>query len=471
MIRFVAVIPVLFLALDAFAQGPVSISPMVSFDYGKPLFINRSGTLNPFGIAPTGNSSAFSYGLGAELQMPEIFSRQIGLDGRIQYIYSTGSFIFDAPKYSISGIDRKLLFEANASWNFQPFQINIGPWFSQAISRSVYENDPNGVRIASGDTTASDKTHLGIAAGLAWKIPGLTIVPEINSHLDLTELRNAGANALSIGISLSYSPHSTVDSVPSEQGSERVETRSTPVVPSRVRFLVDRSEIMRSVPLERVEMRVKQYSMVDSANTSPRVTQWVLESYHLPQIGVKCEVDRDAAGELTMMKDDQNLAEFSIPKAGTGALTFDTTFDLEEASVWRDALSKLNINESNTVIAQLQTFNSSGSQITQDTLILPPVDTNHIVRTIVKKQFRFFLTDRYSEFESGPAMLDLLVGRMKTLLDSNVLITISGPRNARSARHQELMKRLISGLGVNSAIIRNDDGSEISGGLLVVFDL
>jgi hypothetical protein len=475
-IRLFASLPLLFFAVTAFAQERIAVSPLVSFDFGSPLFINRAqGVLSPFPGTVTGNSLSESFGTGAQFSMPEIISGSkgpIGLTGLIEGIYSRGYFYFNG--YSVSGIDRKILLELSALWNIQPFSIRAGPWISQTISRNVYENNPNGIRIAAGDSIASGATHFGISAGIGYDIPDFPIRPEINTHLDLTEVGDAGFNAFTVGISLSYSfdggvarasaRSQTIDS------EHRTEVRAT-LVPSRVRFLVNRSEIMHTVPLERVEQRVKEYRMVDSANAAPRVSQWVLESYRLPQISALCEVDRDANAELHLITGNRNRASFSIPSTGFAGLTFDTAFDLEKSLSWQAALSLMNINEGNRVIAELQTMHSSGIDTACDTLFLPPVDTTGAIQTIVKKQFRFHLSDRFSEYEGGKETLDLLLGRIKALLDSNVRISISEQRNQSSAKHLDLKRKLLDALGTSARNVREEESVDVTDGFLVIIDL
>jgi hypothetical protein len=66
MLRRVLSLSLLCFALPAFAQQTFHISPIVSFDYGSPLFINRQpGIFNHSSATDTGVSSSFSYGLGA----------------------------------------------------------------------------------------------------------------------------------------------------------------------------------------------------------------------------------------------------------------------------------------------------------------------------------------------------------------------------------------------------------------------
>jgi hypothetical protein len=438
----------LFFALATNAQQSVSISPLASFDFGSPLFINRAaGVLNPFGIAPNGSSSNESYGIGAHVAIPDFVGR-IGLVGQLEGVYNTGEFTFASQAYTVSGIDRKLLLEIGALWDVQSFAIRAGPWVSQSISRNVYENAPNGIQIASGDSIASNKTHFGVSAGIALHIADFPFQPEINTHLDLTELSEAGVNAWSVGISLTYNFEKNQVSIQPE--SERLETRSTPVVPAiipRVRFLVNGSEANANPPIERIETRVKQYAMVDSPNVPPRVTQWVEESYHLPHLALSCEFDRHSAGYLMILKDSLRLMEKYFEGSSNADASSDTILDLEKDVAWNAVLSHLNTGESNRLIAELRT-NREQLFSYNDTLVLPPADTSRSVLATVKKQTRFVLSDNFSAIEGGQESLDLLLGKMRELLDSNTSVTIlQSQKNQSPVTHTELLDKLEDTLG------------------------
>ncbi len=448
MIRRLLSLSFLFFALATNAQQSVSISPLASFDFGSPLFINRAvGVLNPFGIAPNGSSSSESYGIGAHVAIPDFVGR-IGLVGQLEGVYNTGEFTFASQAYTVSGIDRKLLLEIGALWDVQSFAIRAGPWVSQSISRNVYENAPNGIQIASGDSIASNKTHFGVSAGIALHIADFPFQPEINTHLDLTELSEAGVNAWSVGISLTYNFEKNQVSIQPE--SERDEIHSTPVAQAiipRVRFLVNGSEANGNPPLERIETRVKQYAMIDSANTPPRVRQWVEESYHLPYLALSLRLDRNAAAYLMILKDSLRLMDKyfeGIPNADTSS---DTILDLEKDVAWNAVLSHLNTGESNRLIAELRTDRNELFSY-NDTLVLPPVDTSRSVLTRVKKESRFVLSDNFNAIVGGKESLDLLLGKMKELIDSNTSITIlQSPKATSSATRNALLNTLQDALG------------------------
>lgn len=448
MIRHLLFFHILLFALAANAQQSVSISPLASFDFGSPLFINRTaGVLNPFGISSAGNSSSESYGLGIQASIPDL-TGHIGLIGRLEGIYNTGSFTFTSQPYTVSGIDRKLLLEASICLDVQPFAIRAGPWISQSILRSVYENDPNGILIASGDSIASNATHVGISAGIAWQIPDFPLQPELNTHLDLTELASAGLNAWSVGVSLSY-VFGTASAVPVPSTSisnvTPIRKQADTLVVPRVMFLANGSMAHGNPPLERVETHVKQYAMVDSNNAPPVVTQWVEESYHLPHLALECRFDRHDAGYLMVLKDSVRLIEKSF--SVTSKLGEDTTIELDQDPAWQNVLVRLNTGEANKLVAELRT-NGEQLEVARDTLILPPADSSLVSQTIVKRQERFVVSDHYWSFQGGNESLQLILGKISSLLDSNKRITIIESKNGENTiQRSDLLSQLKATLG------------------------
>ena len=466
MIRILIPLLILFFALAANAQEAITISPIVSFDFGSPLFINRSpGVLNSFSGTATGTSSSESYGVGAQISIPDLIGR-IGLVGQLEGVYNSGKFQFTSRPYTVSGIDRKLVLELGALWNVQPFAIRAGPWVSQSISRNVYENDPNGIQIASGNGIVSNATHVGLSAGIAWHIPSFPLQPELNSHLDLWELSQAGVNAWSVGISLTYhfgvNRASPTMLVSTRSEPERVETRSTPVpivITPRVRFLVNGSEANGNPPLERVETRVKEYAMVDSPNVAPRVTQWAEESYRLPHLSLLCRFNRRSAGYLMILKDSLRLMEKYFGGIAKNDGYSDTTINLEADDSWNTILNHLNTNESNRLIAELRT-NREQLSLFSDTLLLPPVDTTRAVETSVKKEARFVLSDDYNNFAGGQTSLELLLDKIRSLRDSVTSITvIESPLLLNSPKHDALVARIRDVLGTAWTGVRREVNS------------
>ena len=461
-----------FFAIAANAQ--VSISPVASFDFGSPLFINRAqGVLNPFSGTATGTSSSESYGIGAQVAIAGIIG-SIGLMGQLEGVYNTGRLNFNSPPYTVSGIDRKLLLEVGAVWNSHPIIARFGPWLSQSISSDVYENDPNGNDITPSNAKSA-ATHYGLSGGLAWQIPDFPLRPEINTHLDLTELSDAGVNAFSVGITLSYlfgmngrsevpSSLNSKDSTP----SSFILHPSSFILPHRVRFLVNGSEAHGNPPLERVETYVKQYAMVDSDNAPPRVTQWVEESYHLPHLSLSSQFDRHYAGYLMVLKDSVRLIEKTFSAIPSRAHGEDTIIELDKDSAWKNVLVRLNTGVSNELVAELRTSDDQLA-VARDTLVLPPADTSRTAKTIVKRQFRFVLSDNYRNFSGGSESLDLLLGKIMALLDSTNDITIMEPERQSSKPAGIALEQRIKEI-LGSRKVRHITSAGAQEALIVVLD-
>lgn len=476
MIRNLLILPFLLFAAAASAQQAIQISEIVSFDYGSPLFINRApGVLDPFGGTVTATSSASeSYGIGAEFGISPFPIRAIGLIGRIEGVYTTGHF--DDANFSISGIDRKLLLELSASYNAQPFLLRAGPWISQSLSTSISE-------IASGTNItpanpASNSTHLGFSAGIAWEIPNFPLQPEVNTHLDVSQFPVAGSNAWSVGLSLVYnfgtSEHH-VDSVPTVPKPspfiphlfDKLTAGSSSFPSASVKFLVNDSEAQGSPPLVRVETRVKNYAMIDSANTAPRVTQWIDESYHLPHIALSCVFLRRTGANLMLFKDSLRLIEKTFPGNAGEVRNMDTVLDLDRDSAWQNILAHLNTGEENQLIAELRT----NSETLRDTLVLPPADTTRANKTIVQHEFRFVLSEYYDRYKGGTESLNLLLARMKELLDSATTIQIleaAGEPNL--TRHVSLENKLADVFGNRWNDMQRAASADVRKGFVVVME-
>ncbi|HET6401491.1 MAG TPA: hypothetical protein VFH95_08845 [Candidatus Kapabacteria bacterium] len=463
MIRRLLPISLLLFALSAKAQ-PVVISPIVSFDYGSPLFINRApGVLNPLPGNLSGSSSGASYGLGGQITLPIVGS--LGLMGGMEAVYSTGSFASSA--ISISGNDFKLLMEAAAEWESSQFAVSAGPWISQRFAGGhVLEQDSNGTNITPSNAMSS-ATHLGLFAGLICNIHNFPLRPELNTHLDFTELPQAGVNAWSFGLSLAFV----------FGRNEKIETPSNPtVLPppfiphassflASVKFLVNGSPSQGSPPLERVETRIKDYRMVDSANAAPRITQWDEESYHLPHLALHYLFLRRNGANLMLFKDSLRLLEKIFPGTTDSVGGIDTVLDLEQDSAWQTILTHLNTGENNRLIAELLT----NSEVIRDTLVLPPADTSRAAKTIVKQEFRFELSDNFNRYTGGREALDLLLARMKELLDSvNTIRIQEGTSEQNSAGHAALEKKIEAVLGNRESL--RAASADVSGGCVVVME-
>ncbi len=452
----------LFFALSAKGQETPAISPIITFDYGSPLFINRAaGVFNHSSVPDTGISSAFSYGLGMRGAIG--LSGPIGLLGRVSGIYSTGQFNSSlGGGDTVSGHEWKLLAEALLDWKPSAISLRAGPWLSARIAGTILANHP-GSFFASAQ---SPSIHYGLAAGLAWDITHFPIEPELTTHIDLTELSEAGAKAWSVGLSLAYKFGGEEHTLASPKMTQ-AKSWATPPVPASVKFLVNGSPSQGSPPLERVETRIKEYRMIDSANAAPNVSQWIDESYHLPRLAISFTFRRGRGAYLMLFKDSLRLLEKTFPGAADSLSRTDTLLDLDRDSAWQNILAHLNTGENNRLIAELLT----NSKTVRDTLLLPPADTSRAVQTIVRREFRFELSDNYGRYKGGAQSLDLLLGRMKELMDSTNAIRIQegiGDRNptGRAALETKL-KATLGNRWKDVPRVPAVDGRQ---GLLVIMD-
>jgi hypothetical protein len=460
------------LATRALAQ---ELSPIVSFDYGSPLFINRSpNVLDTFPGTASGTSSSESYGLGVQAIGRGWFTTGLDLIGRLQAIYTTGRFSFNTIPYSITGSEVKLLLEGGVHWDITPLALNGGGWISQSIVRSILETNAAGANITPFNA-ASASTHAGLFAGVAWEIPNFPLRPELNTHFDLTQRAVAGSNAWSVGLSLAYlfekigraNAQTVVVPIPA---AVQVPAPTHEFIPARVKFLVNGAESEGAPPLERVEIRVKEYRMIDAPNTPPRVTQWVDESYHLPHLAITCSFDRHVGSYLMVLKDSLRLIEKTFVPELNAAQKADTTLDLNEDSAWQHVLAHLNTGESNKLIVELRPGGSSPFAA-RDTLVLPPADMSRAEQTIEKNQYRFILPDQFGKYKGGRESLDLLMGRIKQLLDSCRSITIFESSEKKSnAGHSVLLQRLHAALGAAWMDARRMESSDTKHEIIVVLE-
>ena len=620
MSRPLAFLVVILLTLDAAAQERPAFSPILSFDFGSPLFLNRNpSVLNNADTSVSGTSSNETYGIGLQWLLSNAFSEHWGLQTNVSARYSNGKFVGGR---TITGNEWKAVLEATPSWTQDPFNIHIGPWLSTRLSGLVLEDKVD----VSGSGTLSPATHVGLLAGAGVRFANFPFEPELHASLDLTEFSRAGTNAYSFGLSLAIPLQSRV--VQTTDAFAQEPTSTARPAPSRIRFLVNRSELARTVPLEREELRVKQYTMLDpviyidstakpprwqasglrgfltgsfngdSARfsladkpipelqqnllelyasrlkqspesrleakilatgqaeecgnamswlldsvwgvrnqvrisngtpktseadriafsssdpsiTAPLVTQWVVQSYHLPHIALSCEVDRDAGGRVTLYRaqpdqssspSDESIpflytfGHFELGKTLLDGLTSDTIFNLDNNKSWTSGLQHLNPGEPNRIIAELvaMRYNSSdttpitryqgsdsvlmrlqyghfGTSVACDTLFLPPVDTLRAVTTLVRKQFRFYLSDNFKKYDHGSEALELLLSRLSALLTPGVRITISDYlRDKTTSAHMELLRKVDETLGAYAKDAEQTIDFDIHEGLMVTVEL
>lgn len=213
--------------------------PVLSYEYGYPLAIERSpGIINKFRTSGLGTSYNHTFGIGAALRMPDLFSSGIGLAPRLEFRLGLGKFSseqFRVSQFDTGGqpvmanehfevrsttqsIDLTLPVEFSTS----SVGFGIGPWtsveFSRKITGTEYIDSPPGIsfddgsisrEFASGDTISVSHLHAGIEADLLFRMPlskTLSFEPRLFGRLDLASSSDVKEKAFSAGISLSLCP-------------------------------------------------------------------------------------------------------------------------------------------------------------------------------------------------------------------------------------------------------------------------
>ncbi len=454
----------LLLPIAVEAQSTVEFAPIASFDFGSPLFINRNPeVLNPFAATVNGTSASESYGLGIQLRMPSLFAPQLGMVSRVQGIYGTGYFNFDNINYSIRGSEAKLLLEAGLTWDVGILDIRACPWVSQAIVRSITETNSFD-SIITPSNAGSPNTHAGIFAGMAWNIPNFPLQPELGTHLDLSQLSLAGSKAWSFGISIAYVPSGSAppivarDTVISYRTVLDSNAASRSSEPLRILFLVN-GEIQRTPTIDRVETQMKEYQMVEAPNASPKFSQWIEDSYHLPHISLLCQ--------------ESNSAEILV--RDNGLLLFDTSLsnganslpvlDLDHSPSWQRGLAQMKTTEMNQLVAEVR----SDAGIAFDTLLLPPADSANATTVMTRHQFRFELLRDFAHYAGGGDALTFLIDKMKSLLEENPAITICAESSFKTS-NLPLANRLERSFGTAWSGIEIQDSSNAPDYVTVVFE-
>ncbi|HWF44338.1 MAG TPA: hypothetical protein VG537_06830 [Candidatus Kapabacteria bacterium] len=575
MIRYLLALPILFFALAVYGQRAASVAPFVSFDFGSPLFINRApGALNRFFSVDTGTSSCFSYGFGAEAAIGQI--GPIGFIGGMEGIYSTGKF---TGRDTIAGQEWKLNAEAEIEWKPSAISIRGGPWVSARLSGTVWDRGAD----VTSSSTLSSPVHYGIVAGLAWQIANGPLRSELNAHLDLTELPNAGVNAYSFGISLAYS----IGNVAASDDVEQVSTRSNPTQPervethptTRVQFLVDGIRPLIDLSLQRAEIKEKQFTLLrpgfslgsahflskeeathfsyaslankaadsiqadllnivayrlaenptallylssnasersiltsyfdsvwqivpsrlifsieedksgtievfspDPNITAPLVTQWVLQSFHLPHLAISSEIGRDAKGTLTLKRDGMVLVRYSdlhahaiAPFEKASVLNFDTTIDLDHDRRWQEGISKLNATDTNRIIAELLQQDHDGyASFVYDTLLLPSLNYAKKPEMFVQSRYRFSFFEGARKNPDEDKNIDLLLDRMMSVIEPGTRVTLIASKAESSLAPTYLERKVLDRIHKLNGKITiqhgnpTDEGEE--GTVLVIID-
>ncbi|HYM21189.1 MAG TPA: hypothetical protein VEW28_09350 [Candidatus Kapabacteria bacterium] len=281
----------MFISLATFVVGTngfsqtIRVEPVITYEYGYPLSIERTpGIINHFGTGGEGSSYNHTFGFGASLQMPDLFTSGIGFSPAIEYRIGLGKFKsqtypsseFDAQNFTIETVNH---FEVTSTlqtldlllpleFSFGNIGIGVGPWTSIELSRSItgieYINSPFGARFpqggtsqkfAGGDTIASSSLHAGIEASLLFRIAlsnSLAFEPRLYSRVDLGAISSVSSKAFSTGISFSLVPI-PVPEAPKIVKIDTVLTRHDPVTPkltSQIHFTKNGIRTDAHTPIE-----------------------------------------------------------------------------------------------------------------------------------------------------------------------------------------------------------------------------
>ncbi|MBS1904242.1 MAG: hypothetical protein JSS75_11095 [Bacteroidetes bacterium] len=229
----------LFVFPNRGATQTIALEPVLNYEYGYPLAIERApGIINTFPTSGTGSSYQHTIGIGVALTMPDLFSVQLGLSPQLQYRLGFGTFTsesFPGNGYdtsvtliktsnhftvisTIHSLDLSLPFEFRSG----SFGAAFGSWASVELSRSivgtVYVDSPivpafpaggTSREFARGDSISVGHTHYGLEAGVFTDIPlsqSLQMEPRLYGRVDLASTSTIGTKALSAGLSLSLVP-------------------------------------------------------------------------------------------------------------------------------------------------------------------------------------------------------------------------------------------------------------------------
>jgi hypothetical protein len=217
----------------------VQIEPVLTYEYGYPLTIERSpGIINKFRTSGAGTSFNHTFGLGAALQIPDLFSDQFGIAPRMEYRFGSGQFASEpfvaiqddtanmprvtGEHFEVRSSTQSIDFTLPLECSTADFGIGFGPWCNVELSRSIvgtelidtpatalFSDKSRSRTYASGDTISASHLHAGIEADMYFHIPlssTLGLEPRLFGRYDLTSAAAIGKKAFSAGVSLSLSP-------------------------------------------------------------------------------------------------------------------------------------------------------------------------------------------------------------------------------------------------------------------------
>jgi hypothetical protein len=212
------------------------------------------------------------------------------------------------------------------------------------------------------------------------------------------------------------------------------------------------------------------------------VTQWVLQSFHLPHLAITSEIGRDANGILILKRDTMVLVRYSdlhsnaiAPFEKASMLTFDTTIDLDLDRRWQEGISKLNATGANRIIAELLQQDHNGYAIfAYDTLLLPSLNSAKKPETFVQNRYRFSFFEGARKNPDEEKNIDLLLDRMMSVIEPGTRVTLIASKAEPSLAPTYLERKVLDRIHKLNGKIRvqhgnpTDEGEE--GTVLVIID-
>lgn len=331
-------------------------------------------------------------------------------------------------------MDRKLLLDLRALWSSERYCVSFGPWLSSRLNANISEHDSSGNNITASDS-ASSPWHGGIVAGASYTFTSLPIRTEFKATYDLTV--PSSVNRFGVGISLAYLLANNLISQHSETPAEPQIAHS---ISPRVRFLVNRSLLMRTVPLERVETHVREFRAGRAGLTS---VQSIVESYHLPHLAIVAELGGGDSCILSIINDHVEVFKSEDRAVPGRGLAIDT-IDLDADPAFQRALASLSIHQQHTLIAQIRS--AYGNGFSEDSLVIPLVDTARLSSTIVRNQLRFVFPI-VSSVELRDSLLAQLYASMELPGKNKEHVTVLQPVTSASTAKEDLLVRISNALG------------------------
>jgi len=268
-----------FVSLSAKAQDSAHTHFGIfgSYQYGSPVAMNRdAGVINVFDTRGIGISWDNRFGVGAELQTPQLFSPALGLSIHAQYIEGTGEF------KSSSGTTNFQIFSKHSEIALEPsltyiitskLFLGLGFGVNYRVNNDITQHIQTSVGqdtiIASGESISTSKFHYDIPAFIGARFPLsdlFSLNTEAIARIDIGEmLRGYAKQALSIelrfGISITTDPPHN-NRVPEPQNIMPAPSPQAQLSAS-VHFTTNEKSI-RQITAQNIDTTFRQYLMLPS---------------------------------------------------------------------------------------------------------------------------------------------------------------------------------------------------------------